>query len=99
MFATWAFIRIFDDKDVVFALVGGYLLFRALEGGDAWGPRWRVVAMVLATWAAVRIFDRHSDLYALQWLPALLLAVGLVLKGAQATKLSYSPGCLRSYCC
>jgi hypothetical protein len=91
MFATWAFIRIFDDKDVVFALVGGYLLFRALEGGDAWGPRWRAVAMVLATWAAVRIFDRHSDLWALQWLPALFLAVGLALKGAQSAKFSYSP--------
>jgi hypothetical protein len=90
-FATWAFIRIFDDMDVVFALMGGYLLFRALEGGGACGPRWRMVAMVLATWAAVRIFDRHSDLYALQWLPALLLAVGVILKGAQAKTQRYSP--------
>jgi hypothetical protein len=90
MLATWAFIRIFDDKDVGFALVGGYLLFRALES-EAWGPRWRVVAMMLAVWAAVRIFDRHSDMWALQWLPLLFLAVGLALKGAQATKFSHLP--------
>ena len=48
--------------------------------------------MMLAAWAAVRILDRHNDLYALQWLPVLFLAVGLALKGAPVREAEfYSP--------
>ncbi len=91
MAATWAFLRIFEGVDPVIGLLAGYLLFRALEIGEAWAPRWRVIGLMLAVWAAVRILDRHDDLHALQWLPVLCLAVGLVLKAAPTGKQFYSP--------
>ena len=69
MAATYVFLRIFEGVDPVIGLLAGYLLFRALEIGEAWAPRWRVIGLMLAVWAAVRILDRHDDLHALQWLP------------------------------
>ena len=46
---------------------------------------------MLAVWATVRILDRHDDVYALQWLPVLCLAVGLILNAAPTGKQFYSP--------
>jgi hypothetical protein len=41
----------------VVSLVGGYLVNRALENSNVWGPRWQVAAMMLATWAFLRVFE------------------------------------------
>ena len=75
----------------VVSLVGGYLVNRALESSDWWVSRWQLVTLTLAAWAFIRIFDRHDDLYALQWLPVLFLAMGLAMKIAQVKNLNYQP--------
>ena len=75
----------------VVSLVGGYLVNRALESSDWWVSRWQLVTLTLAAWAFIHIFDRHDDVYALQWLPVVFLAMGLAMKIAQVKNLNYQP--------
>jgi 4-amino-4-deoxy-L-arabinose transferase-like glycosyltransferase len=75
----------------VVSLVGGYLVNRALAMSDAWVSRWLVVTIILATWAFIRIFERQQDLYSLQWLPVLCMALGLAMKVAETKNLNHLP--------
>jgi 4-amino-4-deoxy-L-arabinose transferase-like glycosyltransferase len=75
----------------VVALIGGYLINRALDNvGSQVG---RGHALVLATAAAgiAWIVDRHTAEFAIVWVPVACLAAGLLLKIAPLKNVGYLP--------
>jgi hypothetical protein len=73
------------------ALVGGYLLNRAVENVSGWVSRWFALTIVIGAVAITWIAARVDAPYVLIWVPLVCLGAGFALKLAQTKNPGYPP--------
>jgi hypothetical protein len=75
----------------VVCLVGGYLVGRAIETIEAGISRLLVPVAIVAAIVCDRIYQKDQSLYTVQWLPLLVLGVGIALRILPAPGRAFVP--------